>query len=121
MKKTKEQIKIEVLNYLNKTSLHTFVKPKATYKYATKDEPGHYEYDYNDTTYFKVFKDGDLFKVLENGKVRVIDVDGYIDLYFTESKAVIKRVLFLNKKVKSIRNNKFVKSEIEELLTLSKV
>jgi hypothetical protein len=35
--KTTDQIKQEVINYLDKTSKHTFIKPKATFKWGDFD------------------------------------------------------------------------------------
>jgi len=85
--KTKEQIKQEIVNYLTKTSIHTFIKPKATFKW--KQEGSHYEYDYNEFTYFKVIKIGE-------------------DFYF------------LDKKMKSVKSNKYHLEEISKILDIIK-
>jgi hypothetical protein len=120
--KTTEQIKGEIVNYLTKTSIHIFVKPKTIYKYGKE---GHYcEYDYENCTYFKVFKKDEDFYVLENSngqntpvtyKMKKIDIDYYINYYGNNSKCVISNNLFLNKKMKSVKNNKYVMSEIDEI------
>jgi len=121
--KTTEQIKSEIVNYLTKTSIHTFVKPKTIYKYGKE---GHYcEYDYENFTYFKVFKKDEDFYVLENSngqntpityKMKKIDIDYYITYYGNNSKCVISNNLFLNKKMKSVKNNKYVIDEINEII-----
>jgi len=68
--KTTEQIKSEIVNYLTKTSIHTFVKPRSNYKYGKE---GHYcEYDYENFTYFKVFKKDEDFYVLENSNWSIL-------------------------------------------------
>ena len=101
--KTTEQIKQEIVNYLTKTSQHTFVKPKATFKWGDSKTPGYYEYDYNEFTYFKVIKNGDEFKIgdskaLKNFNFKLLDsvpvflpgvnsltkeVDGSVRIYST--------------------------------------
>ena len=125
--KTTEQIKQEVINYLEKTSGHTFQKPKATFKYGNVTTPGHYEYDYENSTYFKVFKDkkGDFY-ILEGDKfgykLRKIDIDYYINYYQGNAKCVIKHSLFLNNGMKSVKNTKYIKGLIKDILeTLSPV
>jgi len=120
--KTTEQIKSEIVNYLTKTSIHTFAKPKSTYKYGK--EGSYYEYDYENFTYFKVFKKDEDFYVLENSngqntpttyKLRKIDIDYYITYYGNNAKCVISNNLFLDKKMKSTKKNKYVMSEIDEI------
>lgn len=115
--KTKEEIKLEIINYLEKTSNHTFIKPLSVYKWSK--DGGSYEYDYDNYTLFKIFKiDGDYYK-LENDKIKKIDIDFYLKYYENNSKNVIKHLLFLNKKMKSIRNTKIVKNKLEELQLVS--
>ena len=114
--KTKEQNKQEVINYLTKTSIHTFLKPKATFKWGDMNNPGYYEYDYENGTYFKVFNEGEKWFYIEDGKIKNLDIDHYLKQYDSNAKCVISNSLFLNKKMKSVRNNKFVQSKIEEVL-----
>lgn len=118
--KNVEQIKQEIVNYLTKTSIHTFVKPKATFKWGDSKTPGYYEYDYNDFTYFKVIKIEDVFFKLENDKLSKIDIDYYIKYYGNNSKCVISNNLFLDKKMKSIKSNKYHLEKIKEILEKSK-
>lgn len=111
--KTQEQIRKEVIDYLNKTSLHVFIKPKSTFDW----EESKYNYDYNDFTYFKVIKVSDeKYKILENNIIRDIDYEYYIKNYNDNSKCVIKHILFLNKGMKGIKNTKFNKETVDELL-----
>lgn len=122
--KTQEQIKQEIVNYLTKTSGHTFIKPKATFKWGNSEKPGYYEYDYNDFTYFKiVIKDDEFFYLEKNGsgdyKMYGINIDkeyNYITCYGNNSKCVISHNLFLGKKMKSVRSNKYHLGEIEKIL-----
>lgn len=116
--KTQEQIKQEIVNYLTKTSIHTFIKPKATYKYSQTGSQ--YEYDYNEFTYFKVIKIEDEFFQLEksgnNYKLSKIDIDTYIKYYNNNAKCVISNNLFLDKKMKSVKSNKYHLGEIKNIL-----
>lgn len=114
-----KNIKQEVMNYLKKTSEHTFVKPKATFKWGSTSR---YECDYDDTTYFKVFVDGDKVSYLEYSDVykkyqlKTIDVDYFVNKYKGNALCVISNILFLNKKMKSVKQTKYVKSQIDEIL-----
>ena len=117
--KTQEQIKQEIVSYLTKTSIHTFIKPKATFKWDK--ENSHYEYDYNDFTYFKVIKNGEDFFYLEkngtsNYKLNKIDIDNYIKYWGNNAKCVISNSLFLDKKMKSVKNNKYHLEELKNIL-----
>jgi hypothetical protein len=120
--KTTEQIKQEIVNYLTKTSQHTFVKPKATFKWGDSKTPGYYEYDYNEFTYFKVIKIEEDFYYLEkqnsNSKYKLskIDIDIYIKYYGNNTKCVISNNLFLDKKMKSVKSNKYHLEEIKNIL-----
>ena len=114
--KTVEQNKQEVINYLTKTSIHTFLKPKATFKWGDMNKPGHYEYDYEDSTYFKVFNEGEKWFYIEDGKIKNLDIEHYLKYYDSNAKCVISNFLFLNKKMKSVRNNKFIQSKINDVL-----
>jgi len=114
--KTVEQNKQEVINYLTKTSIHTFLKPKATFKWGDMNKPGYYEYDYENSTYFKVFNEGEKWFYIEDDKIKNLDIDHYIKYYGNNSKCVISHKLFLGKNMKSVRNNKYVQSKIEEVL-----
>jgi hypothetical protein len=110
--KTTEQIKQEIVNYLTKTSQHTFVKPKATYNWTQREN----EYDYNEFTYFKVIKIEDEFFKLENDKLTKIDIDNYIRYYGNNAKCVLSHNLFLDKKMKSVKSNKYHLGEIKNIL-----
>jgi hypothetical protein len=112
--KTTEQIKQEIVNYLTKTSQHTFVKPKSIYKWSQTGSQ--YEYDYKDFTYFKVIKNEDEFFRLENNKLTKIDIDYYIKYYVNNAKCVISNNLFLDKKMKSVKSNKYHLEEIKNIL-----
>ena len=105
--KTQEQIKQQVIDYLTKTSKHTFVKQNKNTE---------------ELSYFKVIKDDEAFKVLEDGKVKSLEtgffsIDNYVKIYGENAKNVFKNQLFLNKKMKSVKNNKFVKSEIDLIIS----
>ena len=108
-----KNIKTEIVNYLTKTSQHTFIKPKS--KWTTKDGQISVEYDYNDFTYFKVFMDGENFTYVENNKIKKLDIDYYIKYWGNNAKDVISKSLFWDKKMKSVKQNKFVNSEIDKL------
>jgi hypothetical protein len=117
--KNAEQIKQEIVNYLTKTSQHTFVKPKATFKWSA--EGSYHEYDYNEFTYFKVIKINEDFFQLEkigssNYKLSKIDIDSYIKYYNNNAKCVISNNLFLEKKMKSVKSNKYHLEEIKNIL-----
>ena len=114
--KTKEQIKQEIVNYLTKTSIHTFIKPKATFKW--KQEGSHYEYDYNEFTYFKVIKIDEDFYYIENSKLHKIDIDHYINYWSNNAKCVLSNSLFLDKKMKSVKSNKYHLEEISKILDI---
>lgn len=101
MKQTNKQ---EVINYLTKTSQHTF--------------------SYEDGKLFKVVKDGDLFYLVnENSvqRVKLIDIDNLLVYYEDNSKCVMKHSLFLNRKVKSIKTNKYTKETINSFLPKKQV
>ncbi len=101
MKQTNKQ---EVINYLTKTSQHTF--------------------SYEDGKLFKVVKDGDSFYLINESsiqKVRPIAVDTTISKYGSNAKCVIKHSLFLNRKVKSIKTNKYTKEAINNILPKKQV
>jgi hypothetical protein len=116
--KTKEQIKQEIVNYLTKTSEHTFIKPSAKFKFGNSETPGYYEYDYNDFTYFKMMvKDGEFFYLEKKGKsdykLYQINMDNYQG---NNSQCVLNHGLFLNKKMKSVRSNKYHLGEIDKII-----
>jgi len=112
--KTTEQIKQEIVNYLTKTSQHTFVKPKATYKWSQTGSQ--YEHDYNEFTYFKVIKVEDEFFKLENDKLTKIEIAHYIKYYGNNAKCVLSNNLFLDKKMNSVKSNKYHLGEIKNIL-----
>ena len=114
--KTNEQIKKEVTNYLEKTTNHLFIKPKATFKWGNENKSGYYEYDYQNFTYFKIFKKENDYYILEDGKVKKIDIDYYIKYWNNNSMCVISNNLFLNKKMKSIKQNLKNLDEIKILI-----
>jgi len=114
--KTQDQIKTEIVNYLTKTSIHTFLKPKATFKWGDSNKPGYYEYDYENGTYFKVFTESGNWFTIEDGKVKDLNIEHYIKYYGNNAMCVISHKLFLDKKMKSVRNNKYVQSIIEEIV-----
>lgn len=109
-----KNIKQEIVSYLTKTSGHTFIKPKS--KCINKDGKIEVEYDYHDFTYFKVFKNGEDFTYLENDKVNKLDTDYYIKYWGSNAKDVLSKSLFLDKKMKSIRQNRYVVNEISKLI-----
>ncbi len=100
--KTNEQIKQEIVNYLTKTSHHTF--------------------SYDDGKLFKVIKDEDKFFIVdENSHQKFKELfDFYINNYGNNAKCVLKHSLFLGRKVKSIKTNKYTKEVINELISSSK-
>lgn len=125
--KTKEQIKQEIVSYLTKTSIHTFIKPKATFKW--KQEGSHYEYDYNEFTYFKVIKIDEDFYYIENSngqntpttyRLNKIEIDNFINYWGSNTKCVISNQLFLDKKMKSVKSNKYHLEEISKILDIIK-
>ena len=109
-----KNIKQEIISYLTKTSGHTFIKPKS--KWISKNGQINVEYDYTDFTYFKVFKNEDEFTYLENGKVNKIDIDYHIKYWGNNAKTVLSNSLFQMKMMKSVKQNKWVKEEIEKLI-----
>jgi hypothetical protein len=109
-----KNIKQEIVSYLTKTSGHTFISPKG--KWVNKDGQIGVEYDYNDFTYFKVFKNGDHFTYLENGKVNQLDIDYFIKYWGNNAKDVLSKSLFWDKKMKSVKQNKWVNSEVEKTI-----
>lgn len=100
-----ENFKKEVISYLTKTANHTFQKDVNGVK-----------------SYFKVFvtEEGKV-KYMEcstSGQYRIynIDIDYYVKVYQGNAKCVISNILFLNKKMKAIKQNKYVTAEIEEII-----
>jgi hypothetical protein len=117
--KTKEQIKQEIVNYLTKTSEHTFIKPKATTKWIK--EGVYCEYDYNEFSYFKVMvQDGEFFYLEKRDrndyKLYPINIDSSINYYGNNAKCVISHNLFLDKKMKSVKSNSYHLGEIEKIM-----
>jgi hypothetical protein len=101
MKQTNKQ---EVINYLTKTSQHTF--------------------SYEDGKLFKIVKEGDLFYLIDENsiqKIKPIDIDNLVVYYGANSKCVIKHSLFLNREVKSIKTNKYTKEIIDNILPKKQV
>jgi hypothetical protein len=121
--KTGEQIKQEIVNYLTKTSHHTFVKPKANYKWSQTGSQ--YDYDYNEYTYFRVIKVEEEFFYLQNSngqntpvtyKLYKIDIEEKIRFYEENAKCVIEHLLFLNKKMRSVKSRKYHLDRIEKII-----
>jgi hypothetical protein len=118
--KTTEQIKQEIVSYLTKTSTHTFIKPSAKFKFGNSETPGYYEYDYNDFTYFKMMvKDGEFYYLEKRDrndyKLYPINIESCIAYYGNNAKCVLSRGLFLDKKMKSVRSNKYHLGEIDKI------
>lgn len=101
---TKEESKKQVIEYLTKNSNHVFSVKKN-------------QYSSDDRVYLKVIKtDEGNFKVLDNGRVRDINVDRMVDYYGGNAKNIIKQSLFLNRKAESVRQTKYVTAEINKQL-----
>jgi hypothetical protein len=85
--KTNEQIKTEVLNYLNKSSKHLF----------TIGDVEH-----------KVIVEGDFYIIITGNNVSIKNIDNMIGYYVSNTKCVIKHQLFLtpryyNQEIKTIK------------------
>ena len=103
--KTTEQIKSEVVKYLNETSKHLFV--------TAKDE------------IYKIIVEGDNFIVINGDKVNVYSINDYVSWYGNNAKCVIKHNLFLIpsytypdgnvNKIKSIKNFKTMREKISKI------
>ena len=111
--KTTEQIRQEVLNYLDKTSNHVFLKPDSTYV-----GQGPREYNYEKGSFFKIIKKEDGYYTFNssfiNDKIRKFDIESCIKVYGSNAKCVIKHSLFINKKMKSVKNNKHIQELIDK-------
>lgn len=90
--KTTEQIKSEVVSYLNNTSKHLFTNEKGEF--------------------FRVIVEGNRFIVIDGTRVTIYYIDDTISVYESNTKCVIKHRLFLNRKFKSIKNFKTMKEKI---------
>lgn len=110
--KTKEQIKNEINDYLDMTSKHVFIVPNKINKWSKNNEH-YYEYDYDNYKLFKIIKIDNKYYDLRN---KEIDIDSYIKIWNNNAKNVIKNKLFLNKKMKSIKNTKYIKNMVDELI-----
>ena len=103
--KTTEQIKTEVVKYLNETSKHLFV--------TTKEE------------FYKVLVEGDNYIVINGEKVSVTNVNDMISYYGNNTRCVIKHQLFLIpsytypegnvNKLKSIKNFKTMREKFNKI------
>jgi len=106
--KTTEQIKTEVVNYLNNTSKHLFVTTKGDF--------------------YKVLVEGNNFIVINGDKASTYDIDQYISWYGANAKCVIKHKLFLipsytslnypatnSNKIRSIKNFKTMNEKISTI------
>jgi len=105
---TKEESKKQVIEYLNKTSQHVFEVNASRYN--------------KERVYLKVFqtKEGG-YKVLDGERVRDINVDNTVNYYGGNAKNIIKQSLFLDRKAKSVRQNKYVMAEINKQLEAASV
>lgn len=97
--KTKEQIKTEVVNYLQKASKHLFT--------------------INDVEH-KVLLEGDFYIIITGNSISINSISNKIDYYGSNSKCVIKNDIFLvpryyNKKIKTINNYKLAKKKYDEI------
>lgn len=97
--KTTEQIKTDVVNYLNKTSKHLFVDDKGNL--------------------FKVIFDENLgrYITIQGDRVDVsyITIDEKIAYYGSNTKCIIKHDLFLNKNLKSVKNFKVMRQTVKQI------
>ena len=100
--KTQEQIKSEVINYLENTSKHLF---------ATKTD-----------SLYKVIldKESDRFIVINGDRVSLYNIGDYIKWYGVNAKGVIKHIIFLNKELKSIKNFKAMRLKVDKIKSLIK-
>ena len=98
--KTTEQIKSEVVSYLNKTSNHLFAdKNGQIYKLIIEDD-----------NFIFIVMDKDAI----NGRViGTYNVNEHISWYGGNAKNVIKHKLFLGKKLHSIKNFKVMKAKVD--------
>lgn len=102
MKKTEQQNRQDVINYLEKTSKHLF----------TRQKDGVVSYDPKD--FFRIIKnDYGTFSILKDGKLTPFDYNTTIHYYKENSKDVIKDRLFLNKGYTSIKKSLLKKLEKE--------
>jgi len=93
--KTTEQIKSEVVNYLNNTSKHLFVNEKGEF--------------------FRVLVEGNNYIVMNGDKASTYNIDEQVSWYGANAKNVIKHNLFLNRKLKSIKNFKTMKEKVSTI------
>jgi len=97
--------KQEVMNYLAKTAQHTF-------EHASIN---------GQKTYFKVFLDGEKAKYLEYSyyrqkyELKEIDIERHVSQK-GNGKFLLGNMLFSSLNVKAIRQTKFVKQEIQEII-----
>ena len=99
--KTTEQIKSEVVNYIEKTSKHLFVKENGDFQKAIIIN--------NNIIIFSIKKD------LSDGKFDIYQLDDQIKYYTNNTKCVLKHRIFLNKKLKSIRNFKTINDKLSKI------
>ncbi len=105
---TKDEAKKQVIDYLNKTAQHVFEVQVSRYN--------------EERVYLKVFKSEDGgFKVLDNGRIRDINIDTTVNYYGGNAKNIIKQSLFLDRKATSVRQNKYVMAEINKQLEAASV
>lgn len=93
--KTTEQIKSEVVNYLDNTSKHLFVNEKGEF--------------------YKVIVEGNIFIVIDGERVSTSNIDEQISWHGSNTKCVIKHSLFLNKNLKSNKSFKAIKEKYSKI------
>ena len=116
--KTKEQIKNEVVSYLTNCSQHIFVKGIEEWNRVNISNG-----ELKD--FAKIFLVENGFEIYEFGKIRKMsmeDIDKMVEIYKSNSKNNIKMSIFTypysgNKQLRAIRSNRYIKSQIEKILS----
>jgi len=92
--KTTADYKKEVISYLEKTSKHLY-----------ETESGIY--------FITIAQDNTLVVLNSNGTVKKYNIDSFVEYYKEHSKSIMKQLLFLGKKTKTIRRYKAIREKIE--------
>lgn len=115
--KTTEQLRKEFINYLTKCTNHTFVKGIDEWRRVSINR-GELK------NFVKIFQKEDGFEIYEFGKVRKITydiIDKMIQDYIGNAKNQIKMSIFSSfyseRKLRSIRNTKYIESQIQSILS----
>jgi hypothetical protein len=114
--KTIEQTKAEIIAYVTRTSIHTFIKPKRTADMSKWVGKWEYKYDYTQFTYFKIklSEDKNFIHILEDNKNTTINIDEEIKWHGADyTKNVIKQQLFSDKKMLAVKSTKFIKETVK--------